>query len=484
MSRYHTRSATNRLAEVFSERNGALAASIAVEVLGVAAILYASWPGVMIDDARWQYQQAVDNAYEDWHPPLMAWIWHHLIILAPGPGPMLLLQLSLYWVGIALIAAWLCSQESPRYGIAAACAGWIPAPFALLGSVTKDCLMAATLVCAVGCLLWSKTLRKRAARWTFRAVTLLALSVAAALRVNAFLACAPLALALMPTSFVRTVPRAALAGIGAIVIFGLIPAVVAAALHAEKTNAELSLIIFDLGGITENSGVNQFPDMKVANPVAVNHGCYDPIEWDSYSTWARRPCPLGFERFQSLVDEGSVDARMTWLNAVMSHSLAYARHRLTHFNLSIWFLVRGGPDFTAWTQSVPNPWNFHVTSNPILSVIGSAVDGAAKTPLGWPVFWIALALATLVLARTGRLGDHVSAVAGSSFLYGAGYLIFGVATGMRYYAWTIIGAAISAILAVSQLSRRPLALKRGDIAIPSVIVLAPTCMAALARLVP
>jgi len=40
----------------------------------MATIAYAYWPGIMIDDARWQYQQAVDNAYEDWHPPLMAWI--------------------------------------------------------------------------------------------------------------------------------------------------------------------------------------------------------------------------------------------------------------------------------------------------------------------------------------------------------------------------------------------------------------------------
>ena len=46
----------------------------------------------MIDDARWQYQQSVDNAYEDWHPPLMAWIWHYLMLLEPGPGPMLVLQ--------------------------------------------------------------------------------------------------------------------------------------------------------------------------------------------------------------------------------------------------------------------------------------------------------------------------------------------------------------------------------------------------------
>src|SRR6476619_2374615 len=77
---------------------------LVLAVFGFATIAFAYWPGVMIDDARWQYQQSVDNAYEDWHPPLMAWTWHYTMLLVPGPGPMLLLQIALYWVGIGLIA--------------------------------------------------------------------------------------------------------------------------------------------------------------------------------------------------------------------------------------------------------------------------------------------------------------------------------------------------------------------------------------------
>src|SRR5260221_13697898 len=79
---------------------------LAIIALGFGLVAYAYWPGVMIDDARWQYQQAVDNAYEDWHPPLMAWVWRRLAFIVPGPAPMLLLQLLLYWAGIALIAWW------------------------------------------------------------------------------------------------------------------------------------------------------------------------------------------------------------------------------------------------------------------------------------------------------------------------------------------------------------------------------------------
>src|SRR6185369_2134282 len=121
--------------------------------LGFAVVAYAYWPGVMIDDARWQYQQAVDNAYEDWHPPLMAWIWRRMAFVVPGPAPMLLLQLLLYWVGIGLVAWWAYRRGERGLAIAIACAGWLPAPLALSGVVLKDVLMAGFLLCAAGMLL-------------------------------------------------------------------------------------------------------------------------------------------------------------------------------------------------------------------------------------------------------------------------------------------------------------------------------------------
>jgi hypothetical protein len=452
-----------------------------IVVTGMAVIAMGYWPGVMIDDARWQYQQSVDNAYEDWHPPLMAWIWHQFIPLEPGPAPMLLLQLSLFWVGIASIAYWLYRRGNPRLGVLAAFVGWIPAPLALLGSVTKDCLMAAVLSSAVGLLLWREEARTNVVRAMLGVVIFAMLLLAAALRVNAFLACVPLGLAALPRSVTRTIPRFTLAALACTAIFFVTPPLVASALHAEDTDAQLSLIIFDLGGITEYSGSDQFPDLKAAEPVRVNRQCYDPVGWDSYSTWAKKACPIGFEPFQALVDEGDTDPRMLWFKAVTSHPIAYAEHRLAHFNLSTWFLVRGNPVPTAWTQSVANPWNFQVRPNAVLRSVDVFANGAAMSPLGWPIFWIALALAVLMAATAAKLTSNVKAVASSAFLYGIGYLVFGVATGMRYYVWTIVGAALAAILAADGLARAP-RMNRREIALFSAVVVIPTTMAAVARL--
>lgn len=455
-----------------------LALAAAISVLGLAVISYSYWPGIMIDDARWQYQQAIDNSFEDWHPPLMAWVWRQLSTIEPGPAPMFILQLSLYWAGIALIAGAAYRRGRPWLAVALALAGWVPAPLALTGTITKDCLMAAMLGCSAGLLLWRDLVGTRMARASLSAGALLILVLAAALRFNAFLACLPLALAAVPPSFISTKPRLIATGLAATALFLISGPAVANLLDAEKTDVQLSLIIFDLAGITEHSGVAQFPDMQVARPVEATHRCYDPYQWDSFSSWAKKPCPLNFDRFQAAIEKQNLNPVALWLRSIGSHPLAYAEHRLIHFNLSTWFLVRSGPRFTAWSDSVPNPWNYHVRANAGRKAINGLADWAALTPLGWPIFWLCLSLAAAIIAVSARLQPEIVAIAASPFLYGAGYLVFGVATGMRYYLWTMMGGALAAILVMGSLQDH--APRRARIA--GAVLAVPTAMAILARL--
>jgi hypothetical protein len=435
----------------------------------------------MIDDARWQYQQVVDNAYEDWHPPLMAWIWRRLTFLMPGPGPMLVLQLAFYWIGIALVACWAYWRGSPRLAAALVCAGWLPACLALTGTVTKDALMDGALLVATGLLLWRMLAQGAAARAAFTVAILIALFVAAALRFNAFFACLPLALAALPDRLVRTKARLLLAALALAGAFLMAGPAVAALVSAEKTDVELSLIIFDLGGITEHTGASQFPDMHVRDPVAVNHGCYDPVEWDSYSDWAKKPCPLGFTPLQALIDDDDVNARALWVHAIASHPLAYLEHRLAHFNRSAWFIVPGGPAFTAWSDSVPNPWGFRVQRNRIVAGLTAFANAAAATPLGWPIFWISVALAALVAAIAARLPRELLAISASPFLYGLGYVVVGVATGIRYHMWTFTGAAVAALLVAGELARRRWPLSRNAVLLSASLIAVPTLAAIAAR---
>jgi len=458
-------------------------APFVIAALGAALIGYGYWPGIMIDDARWQYQQVVDNAYEDWHPQLMAWLWRQLTFVHAGPAPMLLLQLLLYWVGFLLIASAVYRRGRPRLAIALVCVGFLPAPFALMGTVTKDALMAGCLLCATGLLLWKGLLTTAGARAALVVGTIVILLIASALRFNAFLACVPLAIAVLPPFFTRTKLRLLIATLVVTAAFILTGPTVTALVQAEDTDVQLSLMIFDLGGITEHTGVSQFPDMGVANPVAVNHRCYDVTAWDSYSSWAKQPCPIGFDRFQSLIDDDDVDARSLWLHAIAAHPVAYAEHRLAHFNQATYFLIPSGPAFTAWSQSVPNPWNFHVRPNGIISMVTAVVYAAAHTPLGWPIFWIGLSFAALLLAIAADCGPELIAIAASPFLYGMGYLIFSVASGMRYHLWTISGAAIATLLVAGDLWSKRHRLPQGAVAAAGIVAVVPSLLAAGARLV-
>lgn len=460
-----------------------LAVALAASALGAAVTLFAYWPGILIDDSRWQYQQAIDGAYEDWHPPLMAWIWHGLMRITPGPAPMLVLQAALFWGGLALVAAQAWRRGQPAAAAGIACIGWLPVPLIFMGTVLKDALMAGCLVAAVGLLLWRQGSEKLWTRRLLAAGVLVMAAVAAGMRFNAFLACAPLLVALAGERFARTRLRLAATSLAAVAGLMLVPPAIGTLLHAKATDVRLSLIIFDLGGITRQTGVSQFPDMRVPDPVAVNQGCYRPTEWDGYSPWAQRPCALGFVPFRAAVEREHLSATALWARAIVSHPIAYARHRLDHFNVSTWFLVPPGTSDTGWGQSDPNPWNYQVRPNRALEAIGAVAEATGETPLEWPFFWIALAAAALILGASARLSAALQALAASAFLYGAGYLVIGVATGMRYHIWTVTGAALAMVLTLLELMRRRARPSRLATAAAVGIVALPCLMAAVARLV-
>lgn len=464
-----------------------LAGILAVAGLGAALDAYGYWPGILIEDSRAQYTQAVRNAFEDWHPPLMAWIWRRLMLVGSGPAPMLALQLLLYWAGFAIAGAWAWRRGRSGAGIALAAVGWLPGPLELMGAVMKDALMAGSLVSASGLLLWQQTVRSRAAYWALTVGVFAAMAVAAALRFNAFLACIPLVAAAVPRRWVETKARLAATGLCAgVAMLSMVPAV-NAVVQAERTGIELALIMFDLGGVTERSGVNQFPDMGLDDPVAANHRCYDVVWWNPYAPWATEhgveQCRIGFNRFKSTMEDEGVNPAALWLRAVVDHPLAYAAHRLAHFNVSTSFLVGRTPFKAAMTDSVPNPWGYRVQPNGVLAAIHSAATTAGHTPLGWPIVWISMGLAVLLLAVSTKSAAATQAIAASSALYGLGYMVFGVATELRYHIWTLSGAGLAGVLLLADLKARVVVPSRKAGLVAAAAIAGAIAMAMVARLV-
>ncbi len=419
------------------------AALLLVALLGAAAY----WPGIMTWDAVRQYGEALDGHYDDWHPPAMDWLWRQLLVIHHGPSPMLCLQLALYWGGFAGLVAWALRLRRSGLAITLTFAAMMPIPLALMGAVLKDCLMAGALVAVTALLAWLPERRG----WGLRLAAFALLVGAATLRFNALPACLPLMVAILPPRWWQRRWRFGATLIGCTLILALAMPVANRLLKAEPSGVGLSLVIFDLAGITYYSAADNFPDIDVQNRVAVNARCYSPVRWDHYAWWSPEACAIQFEDIGDAFEDAGQSPYRFWLGAVAAHPLAYARHRLAHFNINSRFLVHDDVERAVQAESAPNKWGFNVTPNAVLATIDTLAQWSGRTPLGWPICWMALALGTLILAPGLPTRRVIVPVALSALLYGLGYLPASVAAELRYHLWTMLAALIAALLALADL---------------------------------
>jgi len=421
-----------------------IAALLPAMALVCACQAYAYTPGLMTWDSIRQYGQALSGDFDDWHPPAMEWLWRRLLPVAHGPAPMFAIQLGLYWAAFAGLVVRAIRGGRRGLAIAFALAAMSPLLVVLMAEIIKDSLMAGLLL-AASAILAAIPMRGHLA---VRVFALVLIVCAATLRFNALPACLPLALALLPVGW-----RATRVRFGAALL--VCAAVIAAALPlanravgAKPSGVGLSLVIFDLGGITRFSGTDAFPALDdVDDPVAVNRRCYKPERWDSYSWWVADPCPIGFDSVGDAFKDSGESPYRHWLGAVLAHPFAYAEHRLTHFNINIRFLVHDEVERPVMGQIPPNDWGFHLSPNPLLSWFDRAARWSAHTPLGWPVCWMALALGLLVVAPGLPSRRLVVPLALSGLFYGLGYLPASVACELRYHLWTMLAIMLAVLIA-------------------------------------
>lgn len=431
--------------------DGGRAGRVALPLAALAAAAvtaFAYWPGLMTWDPVRQYGEVISGEIDDWHPPMMQWVWRQLIPLHPGPMPMLLLQLVLYWGGFLLLAGAMRARGRPRLGWALLACGLWPFGLALTGMILKDCLMAGALLVATGLL----ARRQSGGGMAAAIVAMVLLFFAATLRFNAFAACLPLLIALLPPAWWSNWPRLLLTSLaGTALLLAAMP-LANHLIGAEKSDVELSLVIFDLGGITEHGGGNVFPAaLAMPDAIAVNHRCYRPDKWDSYSDWVDPECPLGFSAWGEKVDDKVVRPYPTLARAILAHPVAYAEHRLTHFAINTRILpLADTVERPVPHETAPNDWGFHITPNAATRALDALALALAHTPLGWPIVWIALALGMAIASRGLPSSRLILPIALSGFLYGMGYLVFSVASELRYHLWTALAALIATMLALAE----------------------------------
>ena len=424
---------------------GRVLASLVFVLFAVNAALH--FPGVMNNDSIGQYRDAVSGRFGDWHPPIMAWAWSYLRFVAEGPAPFLLLHLALYWTGFGLIADGLRRAGHPKTALAVTLAGAFPPFLYVNAQVVKDVGMAVSWLAAVGGLFWFRVqLRRVPAGWGVAIAALV--FYGAMVRTNAIFGLGPLLLlAFAPNRWLRSVRLLVATVLIAIVALPVSAIANRLLFDPIPQHAVQSLFMFDLMGIAVHTGD---PTVLVPRATLAKEdlaACYSPYWWDSMSPWGR--CAAKVHRpadadMPTLPDGLAAQ----WARSIAEHPVAYAQHRLKHFNSALLFAVplkhiRLTPEYGTADPRVA----------PLEVVTGRDVrlDLVRKNPAVWPVTWLAWAACLLVLLRRESPVANVAlarVLAVSALGYSGAYLLIGVATDMRYHYWSLL-AVLLATLAVT-----------------------------------
>ncbi len=406
--------------------------------------IYAFHWGVITPDTVVQYGQALTGHYDDWHPPVTAWLWRELLRFGQGGAPFLILDSLLYWTGVALIAAVLRRRAGWVAAAVILLLAMTPIGFGEVGSILKDPLLACLLVMASALILARETSRG-VARMALAIAALPLIVIASATRFNALFAALPLLVLLMPPAWSRRPSPAIAAALGAALLLAASTwAINVAALRPDRSQPIFSLVNFDLAGIGAFGGGNAYPSLPDADAAALTAACY---ESRLYGKSDEELCARPENSLVAYARATGTGAVSIWLRAVTAAPMPYLRHRLAHLNLNWRLWVPHVPDDAVYIMSQPNDLGLSFTPNPVTLSIGRAARVMALSPFGRPATWLALALGLLILAPRLPSRRFVTAIACSALFYGSGYAVVSVAADLRYNLWTMLATMIGLAVA-------------------------------------
>jgi hypothetical protein len=429
--------------EVVLPYAGALLAALVCALF--LANLALHYPGQMNNDSVNQYKEALSGRYTDWHPPVMSWLWSVLLQVKEGPAPILLLHLLFYWTGFGLIADGVRISGKPFLAAAIALAGAFPPFLYINGEILKDVGMVSAWLAALGILFWFRSQQRR---MPLLAAILVALLIAygTLVRTNAIFGLGPLLLyAIAPSTVTRTWKLIGVTVLAAVLALPAIQVVNSQLFKATPLYPIHSLFMYDLLGVAKHTGNPSLLEPRATLTLAEVDQCYTPFWWDPVSSWG--PCGALVHRAHPDAVTVGDGLAAQWLKTIATHPVAYATHRLKHFNSSILFAVP--PKHIRLTPE-------YNTTPPMGIVTESELkwDIVRKNPLVWPVTWLAWGILLAVLlagSRRGTQGQLATVLVASALCYSGAYLVIGVATAMRYHYWPLIAILIATLLCLPQL---------------------------------
>jgi len=411
---------------------------------GVALTLYVFYPGVMTYDARFVYEDMARGVRGDWQSPVMTSLWELIDPIAPGPGSMFLLIVTLYWLAVGQLALVL-ARRSVWLALALLLLALSPPAFVFQGIIWRDVLFADSWLLA-GVLSLAAANHNAKIRVPVQIIALCLLGFGVLLRPNSLTAAPILSVAIFwPARFSWRRAAIAYVPIG-IALFGLVQLVYYGMLHAERQHPLQQFMIFDLGGISHFAGQNQFPiTLSASENALVTTECYEPTQWDIY--WRLEPCEFVMHKLEAEKLFGTSAISDAWIHAVIKHPIPYLEHRAAF----TWnFLAR--QNLTIWTDDVYDPSKKVFPDRAAFNALVAVYNALEPTPLLRPGTWLLLCIAVSILAwrrRDTPAATFALGVCGSAAVYVLTFFAVGVASDFRYGYWAVL-AGISGALAIAK----------------------------------
>jgi len=390
-----------------------------------------------------QYGQVRGAPIDDWHPPIMVRLWQLLHPLGPGTAPIFALQTALYAFGFALIAGTLVESGRWRAALAAAVLALSPLLLGWQMVILKDAQMIGALVAAFGIVAHYR-LTGRSIPVAAGAMVALLVAYATLVRANAFFVTVPLTPLLLPTRK-RLLMSAAIAAAGAAIVLIVTPLINHDLLGAEPSDVAKSQPLFDLAAmaIASPASPGPFTPSEIAE-IRARH-CVKAFFWD----------PLGDPTGCTSATERLMHEPAGWLyvqlaSAAVAHPIAYARHRIAHWNSTErWLVAPGLPDAAPPVEAEPNDLGLETPQSPVAGTWQDIAAAEAATPLGWPIFWTIVAAVLLPAAwrrRNDASGSLALALIASALALEISFFAISIASDLRYHLWPMAASALALIL--------------------------------------
>lgn len=412
----------------------------AMTAAGFALTLYVFYPGVMTFDARYVYEDMAKGFFGDWQSPAMVVLWSLIDPIAPGPGSLLLLTATLYWLAFGVLALTI-AQRSPWRALLLPLLALSPPAFIFVGIIWRDVLFAIAWLLAAA-LVFSLADRGWKVRAPAQAVGLGLLAFGVLLRPNALAAAPMLAAYILWPSYLSWKRTAILYVPMALGLYGLVQVVYYDVLGAMRQQPLHSIMVFDLGGISHFAKTNMFPGTWTAEETTlITEGCYKPIAWDVY--WTQDPCKFVMAHLEREKIFGSQALAGAWKNAIMNHPLAYLQHRAVF----MWTFLSGS-NLTMWTLDLDDVSKTAFADNPRLMALKQLHDVLKPTPLFRVGTWLLLNIIVCLFAwrrRDRPTSAFAFGACGSAVVYMMTFLAVGVATDFRYALWSVLAGLTGAV---------------------------------------